>query len=552
MRKKENTTQRGARDAVPDVTLQDIVDGVEDELLVIDSEYRVRFANSAARDRLQKGDKSLVGRLCYEVFYNRDKPCSAPLWDCPLKEVLQSGSTTTVVHPLRVSGTDKYLKITAYPLRDSSGTIKAMVELRRDVTAERELETQILMRQQQLLALSRVSAALSALWDLDTVLRVALDNVLDIMNGTIGGILLLDEPTQMLSYRVHKGLSTRYVEEMRLHLGEGIAGRVAQNGKSILLEDISTDPRVAHRDLVTTEGLKAFISVPLRAKDKTLGVINIASRMPRSFTTDDMHLLHSIGDQLGVAVEEAKLYEGLRKGREMYRKLARQVLLTEEEERRRIARELHDETSQTLAGLVLNLQVLIEMAETAGIQEPEFKARLKKTQSLAVQMSTEVGRLIADLRPSVLDTLGLFPAIRQYAETNLTSLGINVAFEFEGIGRFLPPEVESGLFRWAQGAIGNIIQHSQAKRATISLKLEEGELVLYISDDGRGFDVSQITEIEESGRGAGLVGMKERVKLLGGDCSVQSQPGQGTIVTARVPMVWSTANEKEDKSTSSR
>ena len=140
----------------------------------------------------------------------------------------------------------------------------------------------------------------------------------------------------------------------------------------------------------------------------------------------------------------------------------------------------------------------------------------------------------------------------QYAETNLASLGINVAFEFEGIGRFLPPEVESGLFRWAQGAIGNIIQHSQAKHATISLKLEEGELVLYISDDGRGFDVSQITEIEESGRGAGLVGMKERVKLLGGDCSVQSQPGQGTIVTARVPMVWSTANEKEDKSTSGR
>ncbi|MBA7700569.1 hypothetical protein ES703_109285 [subsurface metagenome] len=76
--------------------------------------------------------------------------------------------------------------------------------------------------------------------------------------------------------------------------------------------------------------------------------------------------------------------------------------------------------------------------------------------------------------------------------------------------------------------------------------------MLYISDDGRGFDVSQITEIEESGRGAGLVGMKERVKLLGGDCSVQSQPGQGTIVTARVPMVWSTANEKEDKSTSGR
>jgi len=551
MRRKETANQRGARDIDSDVTLQHIVDGVEDELLVIDSKYRIRFANSAAQGRLQKGDESLVGRLCYEVFYDRDKPCSEPLWDCPLKEVLQSGSMTTVIHPVRVLGTDKYFKITAYPLRDSYGNPKAMVELRRDVTTERELETQVLRRQHQLLALSRVSAALSGLWDLDAILRVALDNMLDIMNGTIGGILLLDEETQMLSYRVHQGLSTRYVEEMHMSLGEGIAGRVAQSGKSTLLEDISADPRVAHPDLVTTEGLKAFISVPLRAKDKTLGVINIASRMPRSFTTDDMHLLHSIGDQLGVAIEEAKLYEGLRKGREMYRKLARQVLLTEEEERRRIARELHDETSQTLAALVLNLQVLIEMAETAGTQEPEFKARLKKTQSLAIQISTEVGRLIADLRPSALDTLGLIPAIRQYAETNLTSLGIDVSFEFGGMERSLPPEVELGLFRWAQGAIGNIIQHSQARHATISLKREDDGLVLCISDDGRGFDVSQITGIEESGRGAGLVSMKERLKLLGGDCSVQSQPGRGTTATATVPITWSTANAK-DKSTSGR
>jgi len=524
---------------------------VEDELLVIDSKYRVRFANSAARGRLQKGDESLVGRLCYEVLYDRDKPCSAPMWDCPLREVLRSGSTTTVIHPVRVLGADKNIKITAYPLRDTYGNPKAMVELRRDVTTERELETQVLRRQHELLALSRVSAALSGLWDLDAILRVALDNMLDIMNGTIGGILLLDEQTQMLSYRVHRGFSDRYVEEMRMGLGEGIAGRVAQSGKSILLEDIPADPHVAHPDLVSAEGLKAFISVPLRAKDKTLGVINIASRIPRSFTANDMHLLHSIGDQLGVAIEEAKLHEGLRKGREMYRQLARQVLVAEEEERRRIARELHDETSQTLTGLALNLQVLIEMAETAGIQNPEFKARLEKTQSLAVQINTEVGRLIADLRPSALDTLGLIPAIRQYAETTLTSLGINVSFEFEEIKRALPPEVELGLFRWAQGAIGNIMQHSQARNATISLKREDDALVLGISDDGRGFDASQITGIEQSGRGAGLLSMEERVKLLGGDCSVQSQPGRGTTATARVPMVWSTANAK-DKSTSGR
>jgi signal transduction histidine kinase len=285
------------------------------------------------------------------------------------------------------------------------------------------------------------------------------------------------------------------------------------------------------------EGLKAFLSVPLRAKDKVLGVMNVASRTPRHFTERDMHLLHSIGDLLGVAIEQANLYEQLRQGRERYRQLARQVILAQEEERRRIARELHDETSQVLSGLALNLQALIEMAKIVGIQDREFIARLEKTHSLAIQIGNEVSRLIADLRPTLLDTLGLIPAIRQHAESNLTSLGINVSFESEGISSPLPSELEVGLFRWAQGAIGNIMQHSQARNATISFKRKGDELVLCIKDDGQGFDVSQLTGIDESGRGAGLFSMKERVRLLGGSCSVQSQPGQGTIVTARVPLI---------------
>ncbi len=406
-------------------------------------------------------------------------------------------------------------------------------------------------RYHELLALSRVSAALSGLWDLDAILRVALDNVLNIMNGTIGGILLMNDQTQTLSYRVHQGLSTRYVQKMRLSLGEGISGRVAQSGKAILLEDISADPRVARPDLVSTEGLKAFISVPLRAKDKVLGVINVASRMTRHFTRNDMHLLHSIGDQLGVAIEEARLYERLRKARERYRRLARQTLVAQEVERKRIARELHDETSQTLSGLALQLQALIDRAEMSGSQDTEFIANLKKVQSLAVQVHSEIKRLIADLRPALLDTLGLVPAIRQYAEASLHPLGINVSVETKGMDRRLPPEVEAETFRFTQGAIGNIAQHSGAKNAIIVLEYQDNELLLRISDDGQGFDVSKITEVEESGRGRGMFSMKERVGLLGGTCLIESQPGQGTTVRARIPIGWSD-KDAQNKSTGSR
>ena len=418
-------------------------------------------------------------------------------------------------------------------------------ESERATTEPRAQEGDTEKRYRALLALSRVSAAVSGLRDLDAVLEVALYNVLDIMNGTSGGILLLDEETQTLSYRVYRGLSANFAEEMRLGYGEGIAGRVAQSGKSVLLEDISADPRAAHPDLLRTEGLKALISVPLRAKEAVLGVINVASHMPHHFTRDDLYLLHSIGDQLGVAIEQAKLHERLRRSSSRYQQLARQTLMAQEEERRRIARDLHDETSQALSGLALNLQALVDMSEMTNALSDEFRAMLKKAHALATQIGTEVSRLMKELRPTLLDTLGLVPAIRQYADANLSPLDISVSVESKGNCDSLPPEVEVGLFRVAQGAIGNIAEHSGAKTATIVLEGSARDLLLSISDDGKGFDVSKITEIDESGRGRGLFGMKERVGLLGGRCSIKSQPGAGAMVRARVPIVRSRTDAED-------
>jgi signal transduction histidine kinase len=393
----------------------------------------------------------------------------------------------------------------------------------------------------ELLALSRVSAAVSGLRDLDAILDVALDTVLEIMNGSTGWILLADEETQMLSTRVYRGLSDKYANEMRLNVGEGIAGRVAQSGKAILVEDLSTDPRAAWPRLITTEGLKAFISVPLRAKDSVLGVLNVASRSAHRFTKDDMHLLHAIGDQVGVAIEQAELYERLKKGRQRYQRLAQHILVAQEEERRRVARELHDETSQTLSGLALSLQALVEISETNVALDDGFKAQLKKAQALTVQISTEVSRLIHELRPTLLDTLGLVPAIRRYAEDILRPIGIAVNVESIGDSFPLPPETEVGLYRIAQGSIGNIAKHSGARNVTMTLEYKTDHLLLRIRDDGKGFDVSQLTGVDDRGRGSGVFGMKERVKLMGGGCHIESVAERGTTVNVRIPSTRSEA-----------
>ena len=536
MRRKRAETQQVAEATGSDTNLQDIVDSIQDELLVIDSKYRLKWANSAALAGLQRDKESPIGKLCYEVSFGRDKPCSGPLWDCPLKKVLGSGKMTTVIHPIHTLGTETYLKVIAYPFSGNSSKTTAIIELRRDVSMDREFEAQMLKRHHQLLALNRISSAVSGLQDLDAILNIVLENVLEIINGTIGGILLLDKEPDTLYYRAHHGLSAKYTEGVTIPVGKGIAGTVAQTGKPMLVEDISKDPRTLNIYLVGAEQLKGFISVPLKVKDKVVGVMNVASYEIGRFGADDLALLNSVSDYLGTAIEQASLYTRLSRARERYRTLLQHALKAQEDERRRVARELHDETSQALTSLTLSLQAAIQMAEMKGVGDTQVIERLKKTHSYAVHSGNEVVKLMKELRPTLLDELGMPAAIHRYAKDSLETKGMNVSMEFIGTDDRLPPEVEVTLFRVAQGLIGNILEHSEAKNVSIKVECTDSECVLRIDDDGKGFDISKITGVEPSGRGAGLFTIRERLRLVGGTDHVETSPGHGTKVTAKVPL----------------
>ena len=205
--------------SAPDINLKDLADGLEDQLLVVDLEFNVLFANLAVEHQLPNSAISPIGQKCYEAFESRNTPCNAPLWQCPHRSVVKSGKPVTIVHrdfsPSK-SESDRHVRITLYPLRNQSGDIYAVAELRRDVTAENELEQQILRRHHQLHVLTNISRAITTSFDLDSILKIGLDNVIEIISGSIGGILLLDKDTNTLSYRVQHGLSAQYVEQMRM------------------------------------------------------------------------------------------------------------------------------------------------------------------------------------------------------------------------------------------------------------------------------------------------------------------------------------------------
>jgi two-component system sensor histidine kinase UhpB len=214
---------------------------------------------------------------------------------------------------------------------------------------------------------------------------------------------------------------------------------------------------------------------------------------------------------------------------------ASQIINAQEEERKRIARELHDETSQVLTSLLISLAILEE-----SIQTEEARKRISDTRALAHQTLRAIRSLSLDLRPSALDDLGLLPALRWYLKEYQQKCPIEVEFHASGLKDRLPTEMETALYRIVQECLTNTARHSHARKATVTLREEADAVYGTIIDDGDGFDYAALLKIPSQerslGRGLGLTGMQERAVLLNGSLEIHTAPGQGTRVEVRIPL----------------
>ena len=356
--------------------LQAIMDSLEDELMVIDRDYRIIEANEAVLLRHRKRRQEVVGQHCYEISHGLPELCRPPRHECPIRVVWETRKPARVTHIhiyyAKGEKRERYLDIIASPITDSQGNVTAVTELMRDVTEAKEME-----------------------------LRIA---------------------------KLHKEL--QHKEEIR---GE----------------------------------------------------------------------------------------------------LLREIFSIQEEERRRIARELHDETSQTLASLAASLEVVAGMLPA---NSDKARAQLRRAQTLSIGILDEIQRLIYELRPTLLDDLGLVAATRWLADNTLGLAGVMVSFKTSGKERRLSPQIETTLFRVIQEAAGNIVRHAHAKNVSVSLHFKRSAIRVHIRDDGSGFDVQEAISSKDRPRGLGLLGMKERVELMNGTLSIRSRLGGGTGIDIEIPM----------------
>ncbi len=395
----------------------------------------------------------------------------------------------------------------------------------------RDLDQRVQDRTRELAAVNAVATAITQTLPLRALLEKALDQVLRVTGVDAGSIFLLHEDTRALVLEAQRGTAPAAAQAMiNLHVDDSACGGVIEKGHPVVVPDLSVYRSGAGR-MLQQAGLCALVHVPLISRGIALGTLCVGTAQPREYDQDELGLLMAISSQIAIGVENVRLYAELERREQLRGELLEKVIAAQEEERKRIARDLHDDTSQSLSALIYALE-----AAEATCAEAPVKNSLGTMRQRVAQMLDGVHKLIFDLRPSMLDHLGLFVALRWYAETHLQPLGMRVHLDEQGTLRRLPPRVETALFRVVQEAINNIARHSGARNVRLVFVCEPRQVKIDVRDDGIGFDLTEVARATDQQRGLGLVGMQERVGLLGGQIRIASDPEIGTRISIHLPL----------------
>jgi len=370
----------------------------------------------------------------------------------------------------------------------------------------------------ELSVLNAIARELNRSVNLGETLEFALAQVADLLGLRTGWIWLIDESTSEPYLAAARDLPPALSDDPGRMDGSGYCYCLDTYKKGDLNGAANVNVLTCSRlkGLVDgTDGLRYHASIPLYKGDEKLGVMNVASPGWRSLSPEDLELLYTIGDLLSVAVERARLFD-------------RSASYGAVEERNRLAREIHDTLAQGLTAAALQLESADALLDSGS---GKVRKPLRRALSLMRSNLEEARRSVLDLRAAPLEGRPLSGALKVLVERWRAQTGTEARYEAVNGGRPLPPRVEAALYRVCQEALTNVASHADAARVTVRLVSTLAEVRLSVEDDGRGFDVS-----ETSADRHGLIGMEERIQILGGILDVTSIPGDGTKILASLPL----------------
>jgi signal transduction histidine kinase len=393
-------------------------------------------------------------------------------------------------------------------------------------------QKELLRRNRELSALNAIAAEVSGPEELTSMMHGSLTRVLEAMSLNVGWVSMLNENRKRATLICQEGLPLEIAQKVAVVNLSNCACRTVVSKKLPLVINGGSAkcPVLGHRP-DNGQPLLCHATAPLISKSRVFGLLHVASSETNRFSIEDLGLLDSIGHQMGVAIENARLWQELKRREEVRGQLLEQTISVQEAERKRIARELHDQTSQSLTSLVVGLK----MIETQASEE--MRNSIANLRQLSSRTLEEVHNLAVELRPSSLDDFGLVAALQQYTKEYTSKFGIEADFQVIGLeGERLTPPMEIALYRIIQEALTNVVKHAEAKRVSILMEARGTSIVAIVEDDGKGFDVQEKLSSRTSERGLGLYGMQERASLIGGVLTIESSHGVGTTIFIEVPL----------------
>jgi signal transduction histidine kinase len=303
-------------------------------------------------------------------------------------------------------------------------------------------------------------------------------------------------------------------------------GEIQRTAQPLILADAQADPRF--QPWGDADYVRGWMGVPLVVRGEIIGCLTLDSRQVAAYNLPEAALAQAFATQAAAAIQNARLFEQVRSGRERLQTLSRRLVEVQESERRHIARELHDEVGQSLTGLLLTLDM------TRRLPAEKVMDNLDEAQGMVNALIAQVRELSLDLRPAMLDDLGLLPAMLWHVERYTAQTGVHVTFKHIGLeGQRFPPQIETAAYRMMQEGLTNVARHAGVSEVIVRVWTNPDALNIQIEDGGAGFDPRLALA---AGLSSGLSGMRERAVLLGGHLRIDSAPGAGTRLTAELPL----------------
>jgi PAS domain S-box-containing protein len=497
-----------------------LVEGVKDyAILMLDREGNINSWNKGAERIYGYSSGEILGRHISSFYLPAEQEQSKPQRD--LEQAAEHGKHVEEGWRLRKDRSHFWADVMITPLP------RGFSMLTRDMTERKKAEEAVHVFAE----LHEIDRAILAASSSEAVARESLMRIHNLIPFAQASVTLFDFELDQAIMLVSWGTSAAH-GEAHFVLESADLEQIDrfQKGELHMIADTRVADSLPFRSALTLQGIRCYANVPLLSQNRLIGSLNLGMASPEAFEPKHLDIAREVANQLAIALQNVHLFEQVRDAHHRLQLLSRRLLEVQETERRHLARELHDEMGQSLTVVRIHLEEM-----ESALESPQLLPRLRESITIVEKILQQVRDLSLDLRPLMLDDLGLVAALRWYASRQAQLAGFAVHFT-ESLGQaHFSADLETTCFRIAQEALTNIVRHARAKRVNVELTRSGDWIHLLVKDDGCGFNLFEAQERASRGASLGLLGMRERVSLMNGIIEIESVPSSGTEIRVQFP-----------------